>query len=104
MEAIKLDMQKFCAKLKQLPKLEENQFHLETPGEQYIYNLIVKATLEECDIPFDSIDFEQFDADDIENFIDIRFSDYSELIEKTESVVRQFYGSSARTDGKKKFF
>ena len=104
MEAIRLDMRQFCAKVKQLPERVCRNMFAETPGEKYIYDIAVKAALEERNILFGSIDFEQFDEDDIVNFIDTCFSDYCKEIKNSEKILQQMGQSSVLTSDKQKYF
>lgn len=98
-----LDLKKMCDNMKNA----ENQKELiifDTPGEEYVYENIVKKCVRDIPFTISEIDFSAFTEDDIVNIIDDKREKFEAELTSVYSVVEKFHDKPALTSTLKRFF
>ena len=100
---ITLDLKKMCSNMKDAEEQGE-LIIFSTPGEEYVYENIVKKCVRGIPFTTGEIDFTAFTEDDIVNIIDDKSKEIETELTFVHSVVEKIHEKPALTSTLRKFF
>lgn len=99
-----LDVSRLCTELHNISEDDGVRDFCDTPGEQYLYENVVKKCVTGEELRYCDIDFDAFDEDDIVNIIDEKDDAIDADLCAALNFVKAFEGSEALTSKTKRFF
>lgn len=99
-----LDITRLCSELHNIGEDNGIRDFCDTPGEQYLYENVVKKCVSGTELRFCDIDFNAFDEDDIISIIDDKDNEIDADLCAAVHFVDAFEKSSALTAKTKRFF
>ena len=100
----KVDLTKMIASMRKAEETDAEPEFIETVGELYIYENIIKKDIKEEPIFVRDINFDEFDEDDITELIDNKLPYIEDKLDRIGKVVNVFMKMPAKSLMARKFF
>lgn len=100
----KIDLKKMIASMRAAEATDPEPEFIETFGELYIYENIIRKDINDEPVFVCDIDFDEFDEDDITNLIDYKIPYIEDKFSRVGKIVNVFMKTPAKPLMSRKFF